>query len=102
MPCYITGTVKITNMNLLYQAADSLDIKYEVNNGRQLVSFTKNGINVATARNGEVRYNKEQNYGLLQNYGERLVKLQAQKKGWQVESVKTEERTGKLVLMLRE
>ena len=102
MPCYISGTIKITNLNLLKQAADFLG--FEIKETESLINFNKNGTTIVcfSIRNKSATYNKMKNYGILQNYSERLIRLQAQRKGWDVESVKTEEKTGKLVIMLRE
>ena len=86
MPCYLTGTIKITDEELLKQEASKFGFVLDKDRLQDLVAIYKEG--------------KLTTKEIFRQYNIATIKLASQKKGWKVSSIKQQE--DKIIIRVRE
>ena len=99
MPCYLRGTLRITDFEKLQQQAIKLGLRIFREGEKVIIS--KSGARVSETTDEElIRGGNPYLTEVVKQYAISQVKMAVQKKGWKVSSIKEE--GDKIIMRLRE
>lgn len=99
MPCYLRGTLKITDFQRMQTEATKLAVTLIKENN--IIHIYKNGELIASdTEENIIRGANKYFINIVRNYTIKQVQISVQKKGWKVQNIKEE--SGKVIMRITE